>query len=322
MTTWWILGGVVALLGGLWRVAPREPAVTDVTFDAAQLDAGVDAWFAGQESRVPRLRAGVQKRVHWAGAPDTRTDWAVVYVHGFSATSEEIRPVPDMVAQGLGANLVFTRLKGHGQDGPAMAAATVQGWMEDMAEALAVARRVGERVLLVGTSTGGTLITLALHEAMSEGVAGVVLVSPNFRVADPKSALITWPGARSWLPLLAGREIGFEPRSAVHGQLWTTRYPSVAVLPMGAAVKAVHRRPHEDVRVPALFVFDPDDQIVDHKVTRKVAARWGGEADIHALTLGPQDDPQRHLVAGDVLSPAMSAPVAERVLAWAQALPE
>ena len=318
----WIGLILVVACGLLWWRLPREPAVTAVTFDPARLQGGVDRWFAEQEGRVPNLRPGAAKQVLWAGAPEARTDWAVVYVHGFSATADEIRPVPDLVAQGLGANLIFTRLKGHGRDGPAMAEATVEGWMEDLAEALAVARQIGRKVLVMGTSTGGTLITLALHEAMSEGVAGVVLVSPNFRVADPKARLITWRGARWWLPWFAGREIGFEPRSETHAKLWTTQYPSVAVLPMGAAVKAVHQRRHEAVTVPALFVFDPGDQIVDHAVTRRVAARWGAAAEVFEVDLGPEDDPTRHLVAGSVLSPRLSGPVAQRVLSWTRGLSE
>ncbi len=313
---------MIPAAGGLavWWLARRGAPRTDAHFDSKALEGGVDVWLEARESGVPALRPAAQKRVRWAGQPEERTDWSVVYIHGFSATADEIRPVPDMVADGLGANLVFTRLKGHGRDGPAMAEATVEGWMEDVAEALAVARRVGRRVLVIGTSTGATLVTLALHEAMAEAVSGVVLISPNFRVADPKSALITWPGARWWLPWIAGREIGFAPRSETHGRLWTTRYPSVAVLPMGAAVKAAMARRHEAVTVPALFVFDPGDRIVDHRVTRRVAARWGAAAEVHELTLGPDEDPSRHLVAGDVLSPRMSRPVADRVLDWARDL--
>ncbi|WP_167647556.1 serine aminopeptidase domain-containing protein [Mameliella alba] len=316
----WGLGALAAAGGAYGAFAPREPVVTDVRFDAAQLDGGVNDWLARSEAKVPNLRPGAQKQVIWAGAPEVQTDWALVYVHGFSAAPQEIRPVPDMVAQGLGANLVFTRLKGHGRDGPAMAEATVEGWMEDMAEALAIGHRIGRRVLLMGCSTGATLATLALHEAMGAKVTGVILVSPNYKLADPKSALITWPGARWWVPWLAGREIGFEPRGETHGQYWTSRYPSLAVLPMGAAVREVHRRRHRDLSVPALFVFDPGDRIVDHGVTRQVAARWGARAELHELDLGPQDDPSRHLVAGDVLSPRMSEPVAGAMLDWARRL--
>ncbi|BBU55489.1 hypothetical protein KU6B_17540 [Mameliella alba] len=79
--------------------------VTDVRFDAAQLDGGIEDWLAKSEAKVPNLRPGAQKQVIWAGAPEVQTDWALVYVHGFSAAPQEIRPVPDMVAQGLGQTL-------------------------------------------------------------------------------------------------------------------------------------------------------------------------------------------------------------------------
>ena len=98
-----------------------------------------------------------------AGAAETKAPLSIVYLHGFSASSEEIRPVPDDVAAALGANLVHTRFKGHGRDGDAMAEGSVPTWMADAVEALAVARRVGKKVMIMSTSTGGTLAALALH---------------------------------------------------------------------------------------------------------------------------------------------------------------
>ena len=159
---------VLALLA-LWLWGPREPAVTDVTFDETRLDGGVAAHFAASEAAIADLRPDAEKRVVWAGAEEARTEWAVLYVHGFSASSEEIRPVPDQVAEALGANLIYTRLAGHGRSGPAMAEATVAAWMADMAEGLAAARRLGEKVVVMGCSTGCTLTTLALHEEMARG---------------------------------------------------------------------------------------------------------------------------------------------------------
>lgn len=295
--------------------------MTSACFDERQLDGGVDLFLSVQEARVPDLREGVAKRVVWHGAPETGTDWAVVYVHGFSATSEELRPLPDRVAGALGANLHFTRLKGHGRSGAAMAEATLDGWMEDMAEALAIGRRIGRRVLVMGCSTGCTLLTLALQQDMARGVAGAVMLAPNYRVRDPKAVLTTWPGARWWLPLLAGRERGFTPSSEAHGHFWTSRYPSVALLPMGQAVKAVNAMDHGATRVPGLFVFDDRDVLVDHARTRQIAADWGAAAEIFAVETGAGDDPGHHVIAGDIMSPGMTAPIAARVLDWVRSLP-
>jgi len=154
-------------------VGPTEPAVLRAPAPDLPPLAELDGWLAAREAAVPDLRPDAARRIVWADAAGARTDWAVVYLHGFSASGEEIRPVPDAVAAALGANLFFARLSGHGRDGAAMAEASVADWMADTAEALAIGRALGERVLVIGTSTGAALATAAAHDAeMSEGLAG------------------------------------------------------------------------------------------------------------------------------------------------------
>ncbi|MEQ5868368.1 alpha/beta hydrolase [Sagittula sp. NFXS13] len=316
----WMVLAILAAVVVVWTLLPREAVSLDVGFDETRLARGVSDYLAEAERGVPHLRPGVEKRVVWHGTPEAPTPWAVVYVHGFSASSEELRPLPDLVAQCLGANLMFTRLKGHGCDGAAMAEAGVDDWMQDVAEALAIGRTIGDRVLVMGCSTGCTLLTLALQAGMGRDVAGAVMVSPNYKLRDAKASVLTWPGARWFLPWLIGRDRGFTPLTEAHGRAWTARYPSVAVLPMAAAVRAVAKRDPALVRVPALFVFDENDGLVDHTRTVEIAARWGGPAEVMRVETGPGDDPGHHIIAGDILSPRQTQPVAERVLGWARAL--
>ena len=75
-------------------------------------DDGVDAYFQSQEIPTLNIREDSEKRVIWAGDVEAKTPLSVVYLHGFSASSQEIRPVPDDVASALGANLVYTRFQG------------------------------------------------------------------------------------------------------------------------------------------------------------------------------------------------------------------
>ena len=118
--------------------------------DIAQIEAEI----AASEAQVPNLRPGCEKRIIWAGNAGVQTEFAVLFIHGFSASPEEIRPLPDQVAADLGANLHFTRLTGHGQDGPAMGRATLGAWQADVAEALEIAETIGKRVIVIGCSTG------------------------------------------------------------------------------------------------------------------------------------------------------------------------
>ena len=62
--------------------------------------------------------------------------------------------------------------------------------MLDGLEALEIGRRLGERVILFGTSTGATVIAEVLaREGEAQDIAGAALVSPNFRIADPNAPL-------------------------------------------------------------------------------------------------------------------------------------
>ncbi|MEM8789477.1 MAG: alpha/beta hydrolase [Pseudomonadota bacterium] len=307
---------LVAVGAAVWFLGPREPVSGPTGFDPERIGADLDAYLYEQERDIPNIRRGTQKHVLWADPVGKgRTPLSVVYVHGFSASLEEIRPVPDNVARALGANVFYTRLTGHGRDGAAMAEATALDWRADMEEALEIGRRIGERVIVMGTSTGGTLAALALAEG-APNVAGVVMVSPNFEIVAEGAQMLTWPFARQFVPLVAGRERFFAPENAAHGRWWTTRYPTVAVLPMAALVKAARAAAVETIEVPALFVFADADRVVSAERTRRVAARWGGPVTLWPVDLGPEDDRVAHVVAGDILSPGQTASVTERILEW------
>jgi esterase/lipase len=310
-------------IGGLWLFGPREPVDLDVTFDERQLDSGVDSYLLGQEEQFDDITEGVEKRVIWADAPDTKTPVAIIYIHGFSATSEEIRPVPDLVAQALGANLYYARLSGHGRSGDAMTEPRVRDWAHDMAEALAVGKAIGDRIIVITTSTGGTLGTLAASRPeMAAMMDGLILVSPNFKVANPLAQILTWPGVRWWGPTVAGPERNWtdQAKNAEHAKYWTTIYPTVATIPMGALVKAAQEADHGKIKTPALAVFDPRDEVVDHTATESITADWGGPIQIERITTGNGDDPAHHVIAGDIMSPSKTAPTVDLMVNWINAL--
>jgi esterase/lipase len=282
--------------------------------------ATVEAEVMAAEAQVPDLRPGCQKRIIWAGDAAVRTDFSVLFIHGFSASPEEIRPLPDLVAKALGANLHFTRLTGHGQDGAAMGRATLAAWQADVAEALEIATTIGERVIIVGCSTGCTLATLALaHGATAHAM---VHVSPNFGLSNRLAQLmLDLPMARHWSHLIAGRERRFPAVNEAHAAYWTLRYPTQAVHVMADAVRAALSADLASITTPALFCYNETDQVVSACQTRKVIARWGAPVDEYKFIQGPEDDAMGHLMAGDIFSPCQTDRAAARILAWLEALP-
>lgn len=308
---------VIILGAALWVFGPYEPVNTKVSFDAAALGDDPAAYLAAQEAKFDDIRPGAAKRIVWAGDPGAKTPISVVYFHGFSASAEEIRPVPDRIAQALGANLVFTRFTGHGRSGDAMAEATAERWMQDAAEAMAVARAVGDEVLVLSTSTGGTIAALtALDPEMSKGIKGMAFVSPNFGINNPAAPLLTMPAARYWLPSLVGAERSFEPRNEGQAAHWTTRYPSVAALPLAALVKYANAQDFSGLTIPALFHFSQHDKVVVPARTQDIADRWGGPVTLSEPKLGPEDDAFAHVITGDIVSPGQTDAVVDLVLAW------
>lgn len=307
------------LFAASWLLAPEERVDREIAFDASVIGADVESWLDQRELQFSNIRSQTAKRIVWAGEPGVKTRLAVIYLHGFSASAEEIRPVPDMVAAGLGANLFFTRLTGHGLPGDAMAEASAGDWIEDMAEAMAIGRRLGERVLILSTSTGGTLAALgAADPALSQGMAGVVMVSPNFGIRSPAARIHDLPFARHWGPVVAGQTRSFSPQNAAHGLYWTTSYPTVALFPMAALVRHVVALDLSGARAPLLVLYPQQDQVVDPAKTESVLRGWGGPRQMERRVMGLGDDPYAHVIAGDILSPGQTADTVRIILDWAR----
>lgn len=313
--------GVVIALAAIWFLGPREPAQLAIDFTQINITSDIDAYLAEGESGFDDITPNTEKRVIWANGVGEKTSVALVYIHGFSASSEEIRPVPDKVAQALGANLYFTRLRGHGRSNEAMAEADVGQWMQDVGEALEIGRRIADKVIVMSTSTGGTLIAAAaLDQASMQNVEGVIFISPNFGINSPVAGLLTWPFARYWVPLILGADRITTPRNPLHEKYWNTTYPSVALLPMAAVVEGVNRADFSSVNIPALFYYSDNDQVVDPMRTAAFIQGWGGATSRIIVEMGVGDDEFSHLITGDIVSPRQTPIAIKAILAWVDTL--
>ncbi|MFZ1469216.1 MAG: alpha/beta fold hydrolase [Paracoccaceae bacterium] len=316
----WILG-LFLLFALLWLIAPVEPVDHEISFNAKGLEGDLDLWLQMTEQQFPDIRPGAAKRILWAGEKGARTPLAIVYIHGFSGSAEEIRPVPDEVARTLGANLYFSRLAGHGRRPAAMAEPDAGDWIEDMAEAMAIGRRLGDRVLVIGTSTGATLAAIAATDPrLSPGMAGVVMISPNFRLASPAAMILNLPYARWWAPVLTGQTRSFDAQNPSHAKHWTNSYPTTALFPMAALMREARAQDYTAAKMPLLVIYSPEDQIIDTDAIAPVTAEWGGDVQIEQRHMQTGDDPLAHVIAGDILSPGQTEPVIDLITLWAKGL--
>ena len=308
---------LLIIAGGLaFAFGPRPAADTTIDFSEATLPDDLDLYLEQSEAGFDDLRPGSERQIVWAyPASRARTPLALVYIHGFSAGPGETRPLPDLVASRLGANLYFARLAGHGRSGDAMLAGSVHAWVNDLAEAVAIGRRLGERVVIIATSTGASLAVWgAAQPELMRDVAGIVQISPNFGLQATGSSLLTMPWAEKLVPLIAGKRRSFDPRNEMHARYWTPEYPSLALLPMAALVKRANAVDVARIDIPSLFVYSPQDQIIQPQLVRQNAQEWGGPTETIEVT--DSDDPNNHVIAGDALSPSTTGRLAAEMAEW------
>ncbi len=306
-----LLVTVVALAVTLYLLTPEKLARVSAT---PSLPADLDDWLSDSEAAAPYpLIPGTEKRIRWHAGSGEKTAYAIVYLHGFSASRQEIYPTMDIVAEALGANLFETRLSGHGRSEGALEGVVAEQWLDDAAEALAVGARLGDKTILVGTSTGATLaVAMAGHELMS-GVSDVVLISPNFALADDRAALLTKPAGPQLADLLIGDTRTFDAHNEAHGLYWSTTYPTRAVVEAMRLVDYVDNSLPLELPSRLLVVYSPDDKVISAPAIVGALEKIATPA-LEVVRVTETDDLMRHVIAGDILSPSTTESVAAAVV--------
>lgn len=186
-------------------------------------------WVAQQEASLPNIKPDNEARIILHDSSlNAPTEFALLYLHGFSASGEEGRALVEEVAKQYGCHLYLARIAGHGlvEEEP-MKTLTAEAMYQSAEEAYAISQKLGERVVVMATSTGGTLgLKLA---AEHPELAGLVMYSPNIRVFDQRAALVTGPWGLQLARALQGEYHEFEA-DAYTQKYWTSRYRIEAVI--------------------------------------------------------------------------------------------
>lgn len=309
-----ILAGTLALLAILYVSGPvYELDTRTQTPDIPAEPAALERWLADGETRLGDVVAGAEKTIRWAHEDRRRTPIALVYLHGYTATRQEVDPLCDELAAALGANIYYTRLAGHGRNPATMGEVTGNEWLQDARDALEIGRRIGERVIIIGTSTGGTLALWLAQQPQAAAIAAQVLISPNLGPRASQSELLTGPWGAALLSLLVGDEYRWTPANAEHARYWTWRYPSRALLPMMAVVRTVRDSALENIGTPTLVLYSPDDRVVSTAKIIEAHERLGAKIKPLIAIEGSQD-PSRHVLAGRILAARDTARVRGNII--------
>lgn len=302
---------VLAALIVLFLAGPK-PEV-DLQLKSLDISTDLDQYLSQSEAKYTDIVPGTEKTIIWANDSKTKTSLSIVYLHGFSATRQEVAPLCDEAAAELGANLFYTRLSGHGRSNAAMAEPTINDWLNDTNEALEIGKRLGDKVVVIGTSTGGTLATWLAEQPDTEDVLGYVLISPNFGPYDSNSEILTLPWAKQFVPLLIGNEYSWTPTNPDHGRYWTHSYPSPALVPMMGLVNYVRKSDLESIQKPFLIIYSPDDTVANSEKTGLIIEKIGSEIkQVERITYPV--NPENHVLAGDILAPDNTQAIKDIIL--------
>ncbi len=174
------------------------PTPSDPVFDnklpviTASLN-DLDSLIAAEEAKLP-VKPDNESKIIWANDSNKiQTEYCLLYLQGFSASGYEGYPTHVNFARHFQANAYIPRLASQGLDvEEPLLYLTPDLLYESSKEALQIAHLLGKKVIIMSTSTGGT-ISLKLAEEFPDLVDGLLLLSPNVRINNPAAFLLSRP---------------------------------------------------------------------------------------------------------------------------------
>ncbi len=310
-----LIAGVVYLLGP----QPPRPELNKNLPSISASIANIEQFIMNADKSY-HLKPGNESRIIWAS--DTireRTEYVLLYLHGFSASWYEGYPANVDFARYFGCNAYFPRLFSHGivTDDPLVDMTPDRLW-ESAKEALMVARILGRKVIVMGTSTGGTL-ALKLAADFPEYVDGIVLYSPNIRINNKAAFLLSAPWG-----LQIGRMVNKGKYRVVNDsidskycQYWYCRYRMEATVYLQQLVEeTMNNETYKLISVPVFLAYyfkdeKHQDDMVKVDAMLKMFERLGTDEGLKVKAAFPEAGD--HVIGCELTSKAYNDVSAETI---------
>lgn len=211
-----------------------------------------------------KIKKDNEARIVWANdSVKQKTEYAIVYLHGFSATQEEGEPIHRTIAKEFGCNLYLSRLAEHGIDTTEpMINLTADEYWQSAKQALAIGKQLGNKVILIGCSTGGTN-ALQLAATYPNDIAALVLMSPNIAIANDKAYLLNNHWGFQLAEMITGNDhITSSDDRDIFKQYWYYHYPLQAAVNLQELLETtMTKETFEKVKQPTLLLYYYKDSI-------------------------------------------------------------
>jgi len=268
-------GFIVFLLIVVYFLGPKPSAPKYGTeLPAIPPDPVLLGKYISEKEALHKLKPDNEARIIWLNdSLKQPTDYAVVYLHGFSASQEEGDPVHAEFARTFGCNLYLSRLAEHGIDTiDAMVNLKAEKLWNSAKEAYAIGKQLGKKVIIVGTSTGGSLaLKLAAEYA---DIAGLILLSPNIAINDPNAWLLNNPWGLQIARLIKGKFNTSNDTNANYQRYWYHKYRMESAVELQELLETTMKASiFEKVRQPTLLLYYYQDEDHQDEVVRVSAMK-------------------------------------------------
>ncbi len=246
-------------------------------------------------TKSPNVRPGNGERL--VRFSEGRTKIAFLYIHGFGASRAEGEFVLEKMTKRYRANTLYVRLPGHGTTPEDQARAGYRDYLAAAERAILRMEKLGEKVVVFGTSMGG-LLTTHIASRYPDRITAVVLASPFYDYAAASSIVLKSPGGLSLIKLLRGEKRDRElkrndpedPRVAGFEKYWYVNQYYQALRGLEdlrdfTARSAVYKR----VRAPVLMFYyyrdeDHQDKAASVPAMLDAFSRFGAGGKRHPLS--------------------------------------
>jgi esterase/lipase len=275
----------------------------------------ISEFIQGKELENKELKPNNEAKIIWADTlKPQKTNYAFLYVHGFSASQMEGDPVHRQVAAAFNGNLVLARVAGHGEKTSDMTLAHVSAddYYASVENYLAIAKKVGQEVVVMGTSFGGAM-TLYLASKHPE-IKAIILYGPCIEVADPNAAMLDNPWGIQLARLIKGSDFNDIPsKNALHDAYWNLHYRLEAIVEMqNFLTHTMNKEVFSQVKIPVLLTYyyrdeAHQDQVVSVKAMQKMFPELGTSTALKREIAFPESG--NHVITSPILGNKTELPM-------------
>lgn len=270
----------------------------------------LEKWIDDKEESVQMLKPEAKATIVWADPSNRqKTSHVLLYLHGFKASHGEGFPVHQNVARKLGINLYLSRLQSHGLADPeAFLNLKPKDFISSAIEALGIAKKLGDKVIIMGTSTGGSLaLYLASRPQFKHIIDSLILYSPLVDFFGIKSLFLSNQIGRSLLRIIPGKEYRINsPGSEGENVIWYPSYNLQGALALGEFIQTyMTKELFSEVQCPVFIGYYRknilnQDTVISVSALKRMFRQLGTLAKNKELVNFPSA--QTHVICSQLLS--------------------